>query len=1105
MPAKSLNASPSSVHPTFDSHSILAQFEHSEAFVAHPDSVEDQRPETTQQHGPIRNPEVPINELGIYEASAYIENCLSPLEAFNETAEPIATHLPEKPLYQEPPGHIRSPILSKQPSRLEGLSRTVRNYVPTSISIAVPSASPSPPRVSLPISFGRFMSPTHQSAPLDGMGTDRRQSWGMETGATSLEEVLTLDHQTGQTSAQRSDLPRYPGSDDSECITWARWDALFPDGGGPTMRLLILAYSSGLQIWDCTNLDSISEMLNISSPEWGRVVHAEVLPNLPAAAGDEFLNSRPLLGMIAKHQHQGPDFLAYSLSTHKVVKKLSIPGIISFSANPNVIVISTSSPTSLRIVSSCTFMSLSTISSGLSTFIQPQSSSAPANSDTTLPTLTNIDTDGVSAWPHPVFALSHRFLAYTCRNSRNISPGQQTKSPVRAEGVGIQPDLGGMAMRVSGTVLSGMRALGGRALTAARARISDTLSTVPSKPLSRSAPEQETLKESDPGPAPKGCHVMVLDLESLASPSPRSPEPIVEFLASENQLISALRFSADGSALMVVPGDGQTVKVFQVRPLPRTLRFVGSTVERPDEGQNAFSESAPWHMYDLRRGRTSAVIENLDWATDGRWIAIATQKRTVHVFATNPYGGQPDGQSHVKGRVCNSPKLSLSTSLPPLVRLRTVQPPASRLPAPLTFIFIQSNAHSLPKRLLPSPSVVSPPSSTPSSVQSSPSREPLSPPHRRRRADFQDILIFDPADGSLSLRRCTINLRPVEQTLSVPNSVPGIGGTSISLPSRSSLGRVNAPFPAPAIALRSRSSGTAPVIDKPMAIAGHESQVATWNLRRGRGWPVVKGSVRPERHILETPNSTSAPNWLSFAELRTSSQSPQVLPRSLYLSHQFSFHALRDDYHGRLRRFQLDSLGPKIDVRKEVEISATHDTGHTSSSFDEPLSSAMSSGLGYPSSPPVIPMFPNGTPGSFKNSIPIQRVAAGLSDGMTEGFARVRREIGRVRSPRLSARHDVTAEVPLEFGEEDEEFVLSYGGDGVTSSRDDGVSVSVSTPSSDPVDAGERKENNGTWPNWGVGVQDGEDLGEQFHDISVVGLMDEEQALTKRRSRSPMR
>jgi len=148
----------------------------------------------------------------------------------------------------------------------------------------------------------------------------------------------------------------------------------------------------------------------------------------------------------------------------------------------------------------------------------------------------------------------------------------------------MQPDLGAVAMRVGGTVLSGMRALGGRALTAARARISDTLSRVPSKPLSRSAPEQETLlKESDSGPVPTVCHVTVLDLASLASPSPRGPEVVVEFLASKHQPISALQFSADGSALAVVPGDGQTVKVFQVRPLPRTLRFVGQL----DDGQNA--------------------------------------------------------------------------------------------------------------------------------------------------------------------------------------------------------------------------------------------------------------------------------------------------------------------------------------------------------------------------------------------------------------------------------------------------------------------------------------------------------------------------------------
>lgn len=231
-------------------------------------------------------------------------------------------------------------------------------------------------------------------------------------------------------------------------------------------------------------------------------------------------------------------------------------------------------------------------------------------------------------------------------------------------------------MRVGGSVISGMRALGGRALTAARARISDTPSPAPSTTLSRSAPEQDTPPVSDNQPAMSGCHVIVIDLAPLVAPSPRCPDPIVEFLASKRQPISALRFSADGSALMVVPGDGQTIRVFQMRPLPRTLRFVSSEGEQLDEGQNtptvsvgSFSlcrvlsltpikESAPWHMYDLRRGRTSAVVEGLDWATDGRWIALGTQKRTVHIFATNPYGGEPDVLSHVMGKVCNSSTLA---------------------------------------------------------------------------------------------------------------------------------------------------------------------------------------------------------------------------------------------------------------------------------------------------------------------------------------------------------------------------------------------------------------------------------------------------------------
>jgi hypothetical protein len=52
---------------------------------------------------------------------------------------------------------------------------------------------------------------------------------------------------------------------------------------------------------------------------------------------------------------------------------------------------------------------------------------------------------------------------------------------------------------------------------------------------------------------------------------------------------------------------------------------------------------------DQRRGRTPAVVKN--GASEGRWIAVAIRERIMHIFATKPCGGPPDGQSHVKGRV----------------------------------------------------------------------------------------------------------------------------------------------------------------------------------------------------------------------------------------------------------------------------------------------------------------------------------------------------------------------------------------------------------------------------------------------------------------------
>jgi len=270
-------------------------------------------------------------------------------------------------------------------------------------------------------------------------------------------------------------------------------------------------------------------------------------------------------------------------------------------------------------------------------------------------------------------------------------------------------------------------------------------------------------------------------------------------------------------------------------------------------------------------------------------------------------------------------------------------------------------------------------------------------------------------------------------------------------------------------------------------------------------------------------------SWLAQAELSTFSRSTKLLPRSIYLSHQFSFHTLGEDYHALIRRYQLDIAGHKIDVRREVQVSAypagsgesfvegfslPRDIRALSSSFDEPLASALAGGLEYHHSSGILPMLPNGMLGtpSFRRSIPVM---TGLGDGMSESLGRIRREIGRVRSPRLRPRPDsfMSASVPLEFDEEDEDYMSRDAldipdRDGMMGSRGTsrgGASPSVSTPatSAHPLDDEARLDNDDddnndndgqdAWNGWSEEDNAAVEEAERFDDILVVGMLDEEQ------------
>lgn len=327
-------------------------------------------------------------------------------------------------------------------------------------------------------------------------------------------------------------------------------------------------------------------------------------------------------------------------------------------------------------------------------------------------------------------------------------------------------------------------------------------------------------------------------------------------------------------------------------------------------------------------------------------------------------------------------------------------------------------------------------------------------------------------------------------------------------------------------------------------LVGKESVVATWNLLRSGDWKELRKPLEEESKGVRRSGSGRAGDaeyvfryrskltllmlsfdpfcsWLAQAELSTFSKSTRVVPRSIYLSHQFSFHMLGEDYHALIRRYKLDIGGPKIDVRKEVEISAfsvsaagdagesfvegfsaPRDMRRISSSFDEPLASALAGGFEHANPPAVLPMLPNGTPGSlgkqklFRNSIPIRTTMAGIGDGMSESLGRFKREMNKARSPPLAPMSDNTstsALVPLEFDEEDEDFVLrdtlevpdrDDDAHSQTTSKDADSGPTVSTPatSTHPLDEVEAPTGDDVWQDWG----------EPFDHISAVGFLDEE-------------
>ncbi|WJX19465.1 hypothetical protein P8452_09154 [Trifolium repens] len=103
--------------------------------------------------------------------------------------------------------------------------------------------------------------------------------------------------------------------------------------------------------------------------------------------------------------------------------------------------------------------------------------------------------------------------------------------------------------------------------------------------------------------------------------------------------ISALCFDPSGTLLVTASIHGNNINIFRIMP--------SYSKNGPGSQSNDWSSSHV-HLYKLRRGMTSAVIQDICFSHYSQWVAIISSKGTCHIFALSPFGGETVLKIHNK-------------------------------------------------------------------------------------------------------------------------------------------------------------------------------------------------------------------------------------------------------------------------------------------------------------------------------------------------------------------------------------------------------------------------------------------------------------------------
>ncbi|CAL9760889.1 unnamed protein product [Musa acuminata subsp. burmannicoides] len=415
---------------------------------------------------------------------------------------------------------------------------------------------------------------------------------------------------------------------DHDQVLWAGFDKLEMEGD-VHRQVLLLGYGSGFQVWDVEQADDVRQ-LACRHDFPASFLQMQKKPIALKGLVDRFADVRPVLIVVGDGYVNGnfnnfdgfgfssngsvggcqemesdnslPTYAHfYSLRTHEYEHVLKFnSAILSVRCSPRVIAVCQTSQ--IQCLNAATLERENII------VTNPVASAS-------------VVSGSIGYGP---LAVGTRWLAYS-----GIPVPVSSNCPVTAQDVSpatVTPSRGSLmahfARESSKTLAAGLVTLGDKGLTTFSKYYTEFVGdnngfTVHGNSNSNS----NKIMHREPANMENDEMVIVEDIVSRSV--------IVQFRAHKSP-ISALCFDPSGTLLVTASIHGRNINVFRIMPSPHS---------KP-EGSGAKGTCV--HLFKLQRGITNAVIQDISFSDDSKWIVISSSRGTSHLFAICPSGGAAD-------------------------------------------------------------------------------------------------------------------------------------------------------------------------------------------------------------------------------------------------------------------------------------------------------------------------------------------------------------------------------------------------------------------------------------------------------------------------------